>query len=147
MKYKNIFIMCLIAIVAAFILYRFVGYLPQNNKAANQSQEQNILATQTSTEGAVTVKATPKTLVSGSQAVFEIVFDTHSVDLNYDVAGITHLTDDEGNNYKPVSWSGGKGGHHLEGALSFSPILEKATKVTLTLSKIDGTDRVFSWDL
>lgn len=139
--------MCLIVLVGVFVLYKFVGSLPQNNKAANQFVEKNALSTQTSTEGAVIVKATPKTLASGSEAIFEVVFDTHSVDLNYDVAGIAQLTDDIGNTYQPVSWTGGKGGHHLEGILTFPDIAKSAKKITLTIQDIDNKDRIFEWNL
>ena len=129
------------------MLYRFVGNLPQNSKVANQSQEQNILSTQTNTEGAVTVKVTPKTLIAESQAVFDVIFDTHSVDLNYTVAGISRLTDDMGNTYQPLSWTGEKGGHHVEGILTFPQIAKSAKKVTLTIAGIDKIDRIFSWNM
>jgi hypothetical protein len=105
------------------------------------------LSTQTSSEGAVTVKATPKTLAAGSEVLFEIVFDTHSVELNYDIAQIAKLTDNIGNTYKPVSWTGSKGGHHVEGVLTFSTIANSAKKVTLTIPNIDNKDRVFTWNL
>ena len=82
MSYKKIILMCAAIIIAAFVLYRFVGNPPQNNQVTNQPQKQNILSQQTSSEGAVTVKVTPKTLAPGSEATFEIVFDTHSVELS-----------------------------------------------------------------
>ena len=77
----------------------------------------------------------------------EIKFDTHSVELNYDVAKIAQLTDDTGNIYTPVSWTGGKGGHHVEGILAFPTIANSAKKVTLTIPHIDNKDRIFNWDL
>lgn len=139
--------MCLIALVGVFVLYKFVGSLPQNNKAVNQSVEKNALTTQTSTEGAVTVKATPKTLASGSEAIFEVVFDTHSVELSYDLMQIASMTDDIGNTYQPVSWTGGRGGHHLEGVITFPMIANSTSKVTMTIPDIDNKDRIFEWNL
>jgi cytoskeletal protein RodZ len=147
MKYKNIVYIGITLLIAAFILYRFVGNPPQSNQGTTQTQKQNTVSTQTSSEGAVTIKVTPKTLTVGSEAIFEIVFDTHSVELNYDVAQIAKLTDDIGNTYKPISWTGRKGGHHVEGVLTFPSITDSVKKATLTIPGIDNKDRVFTWDL
>lgn len=153
MKYKTIIFISVAVIIAAFILVRFVTTPQESSRTTSDPQAQNTQsipiqseATQTS-EGNVAVKVTPKTLISGLQVVFEIIFDTHSVELNYDVMKIARLTDNMGNTYQPLSWTGGKGGHHIEGVLTFPSIVGSTKKVNLTISGIDNQDRVFSWNL
>lgn len=146
MKYKKIIYMCIAIIIAVFFLYKFIGNPLQNNKPSTQSQVQNTLSTQTS-EGKVTVDATPKTLIAGSQAKFDVRFTTHSGDVNYDLIKIASLIDDLGTKYKAVSWDGNMGGHHAEGVLTFPNIDRSAKKVTLIIPGIDNKDRVFSWDI
>lgn len=147
MKYKNLIYLSLAFIIAAVLVVYFVGNFAQDNDSSTQPQTQSASLTQKNSEGAVTVEVTPKELAPGSQAVFEITFDTHSVELNYDIAEITQLTDDNGNSYKPLSWTGGKGSHHIEGRLTFPEIEKSTKKVTLTIPGIDNKDRVFIWDL
>lgn len=147
MKYKTIFYMSLAVIVVAVFAVYFIGNFAQDNKSTTQSQSQNKSATQKNSEGAVTVEVTPKELALGSQAIFEITFDTHSVELNYDIANVAKLADENGGVYKPLSWTGGKGSHHIEGILTFPEIDKSSKKVTLTIPGIDNKDRVFSWDL
>lgn len=148
MKTRRLIFLCIVIIIAVIVVVVKVGNRPSDvqNTLPVQSAK-NLLVPQANSEGSVSIIVTPKVLEKGKTGQFEISFTTHSGSLDFDLLQVAKLVDDEGNNYKPVSWSGGKGGHHLEGALSFSPILEKATKVTLTLFKIDGTDRVFSWEL
>ena len=92
--------------------------------------------------GAVSVEVTPT-----SAGSFEVVLNTHSVDLDFDLTKAMSLSDDLGNVYSPISWSGGKGGHHLTGSVVFGDILKKARKVTLTISEIESPTLSFSWDL
>jgi hypothetical protein len=50
-------------------------------------------------------------------------------------------------------WDAPRGGHHVEGKLIFpatkdgKPILEGATKLTLTIINVDAPTRIFEWDL
>jgi len=75
---------------------------------------------QTNEQGSVTVKVTPLNLTgAGPTLDFRIVLDTHAVELNYDLLEIAALRDDQGNEYRPSAWDGGRGGHHLQGILSF----------------------------
>lgn len=105
------------------------------------------LPPQTSDAGNVVIEVTPKSLEAGKEAVFEITFTTHSVDLDFDLASVSRLKDDQGKELNAVSWTGGKGGHHLSGQLSFPALSDKTNSVKLILSGILGSDREFSWDL
>ena len=102
---------------------------------------------QTDEKGSVVVEATPLILSVNDNVSFTIAFTTHSGDLNYDVEAIAKLTDDNGNTYKPISWTGGKGGHHITGTLTFPKLSQDASSVTLTIPGVDNQDRVFKWDL
>lgn len=105
------------------------------------------LTPQTKTMGAVEVEVTPKTLTKGKEAVFEVVLNTHSVDLNYDYTKIITLTDNLGKNYKALNWSGENSGHHLSRQLTFEPLSTKAQKIILNIDGIDNQSASFTWDL
>ena len=63
--------------------------------------------------GSVIVEVTPISLTIKNNASFTVSLTTHSGDLNYDILAISKLTDNKGNVYNPISWTGGKGGHHI----------------------------------
>ncbi|EKD85165.1 MAG: hypothetical protein ACD_38C00074G0008 [uncultured bacterium] len=105
------------------------------------------LSSQSDEKGDVAVKVTPISLEPGKQAKFEVVLDTHSVELIYHMVKISSLSDNQGNALNPVSWSGGLGGHHLKGELVFPPLKMDAKSIELFISGIDGFDRSFSWNI
>lgn len=102
---------------------------------------------QTDSQGEVEIEITPQTLSAKDEVKFNLTFTTHSVDLAFDVAKISHLEDEQGNIYRALNWTGGSGGHHLVGILSFPKVSEKSKTVTLTISQVDKIDRIFKWDL
>lgn len=96
----------------------------------------------------VDVTAIPKSLGSnGKNTVFEIAFDTHSVELDYDFAEIMTLTDNEGTEYRALEWTGGRGSHHLSGDIIFPPLDVNAVSVTLSVKGVSGVDREFQWNI
>jgi hypothetical protein len=111
-------------------------------------------ATQTSEGGQVTIKATWNGVSTGP--LFDIVMDTHAVDLDgYDLVQLAVLRVD-GREVQPTSWVAPKGGHHRQGALSFpatasdgKPLIETATRtIELVISDVAGVpERVFRWTL
>lgn len=78
---------------------------------------------------------------------FRVSLNTHSVAFDKNLKEISVLIDDKEREYKPVSWSGGAGRHHIEGKLVFSPLLPGVKSVTLKISSIADVDRVFKWGL
>ncbi len=96
----------------------------------------------------MTVVVTPLELGAGEPAVFQLVFDTHSVDLDFDVAAAAKLTDDQGTTFGASAWSGDPpGGHHRKGTLTFPKTIGQAISVTLTLRGIAGVkERTFRWE-
>lgn len=113
------------------------------------SNPSSLYKTQTNEGGNVTVAVTPRALAAGEPAVFQLVFDTHSVDLDFDVAAAAELRDDQGRTYGVAAWNGDPpGGHHRKGVLSFPTSLGQRTGITLTLTNIASIkERTFIWKL
>ena len=108
----------------------------------------------TDSQGAITIKISPFNLDDpGDTLKFDVVMDTHSIDLSMDLTILAALTTDTGLSLRPTLWDGPMGGHHVEGTLSFpttqngKSILEGTKQLTLTISNVDNVTRVFEWDL
>ena len=86
--------------------------------------------------GEVTVTIQPVRIAQDG-AEFKIVLDTHSVELDLDVAGAARLVVD-GTEWRGATWDGaGPGGHHREGTLRFSAGGPPAGDAVLTISGLD----------
>ncbi|GIK37485.1 MAG: hypothetical protein BroJett011_13180 [Chloroflexota bacterium] len=108
-------------------------------------------ATQSNDEQSVTVEVTPLNLSTGAASLdFTVVFDTHSVQLNFDPAAISVLRDDAGREYPVLAWeeNASGSGHHKSGLLRFKAP-EQATKFVEVIVRdvADVPERVFRWDL
>ena len=114
--------------------------------------------TRTDEQGAVVVRVKPLNLSNnlsnpGETLDFDVAMDTHSVDLSMDLGTLATLTTDNGRSVPATKWDAPAGGHHAEGTLLFPaklegvPILEGATRLTLTLRNVDAPERVFTWNL
>lgn len=146
---KKILLLALIIIALLFLIFR-------GQKSINTSQKkiissvtivEKVFEEKENSEGEVTVTVKPLKLDRGGNTVFEVTMETHTVNLDKDLKEISVLTDDKGKEYKPISWSGELGGHHVSGDLIF-PILPKDTRsVKLTIKEINNIDRVFEWKL
>jgi hypothetical protein len=105
-------------------------------------------------QGAVVFEVTPINLDSPGETLdFEVVMETHSVDLSWDLATLSVLRTDSGQEVQATAWPIGSG-HHYSGTLSFlasagdgKPILDGASVLTLTIRDTDVQERVFVWDL
>lgn len=104
------------------------------------------LAPRTVEAGAVTVKVTP-VRIDDRGASFEVAFDTHSVDLDLDVAGAATLTVG-GAPWSSATWdgAGGPDGHHREGMLRFDPAGAATGTVELTIDGLPAPVQA-SWTL
>lgn len=99
--------------------------------------------------GSVKVSVKPVDFSLDSPVTFKISFDTHSVDLDFDLTKISLLEDGNGNRYEPSEWKGSaSGGHHRSGTLVF-PILKGNPKsIKLIIKGVSSTpERVFEWSL
>ena len=109
--------------------------------------QQKSFTAQSSDRGEVSIEVTPVVLEPEKEAKFNLVFNTHTVELDYDLLKASSLSDDKGNIIKPISWSGGSGGHHLNGELVFPSLSAKAKSAKLIIVSISGFDRSFIWNL
>ena len=146
-KFVLLFVLLLGLTTIVFVILQFTNQTKINNQIQEKSKSSVSYQLLTDEKGEVVVEALPTKLSRKENSAFTIKFTTHSVDLNYDLKNIAILTDDKGNQYKALSWTGGKGGHHISGTLTFAKLSQEASAVTLTIPGIDNTDRVFSWDL
>jgi hypothetical protein len=88
-----------------------------NDRAASTAKP--MIPTRTVDAGGVAVKIEPQQ-IDATGAVFRLSFDTHSVDLRFDVTPNAHLTVSDAP-WTASSWSGdGPGGHHRSGLIPFS---------------------------
>jgi len=96
----------------------------------------------------VTVTVTPIQLARDSDEwKFNVVMDTHSVELDQNMLDVAVLIDDQGTRYPPLNWDGPTGGHHREGVLTFGKMTTTSKKVELKISGIGDVIRNFTWQL
>jgi hypothetical protein len=105
-------------------------------------------------QGQVEVAVTPLNLGSHNETLdFDVVMDTHSVDLSMDLAALTALSTDTGLTVTATAWSAPGGGHHVSGALQCpagvdgAHILDDVSRLTLTIRDVDAPERTFTWNL
>jgi hypothetical protein len=116
--------------------------------AARAQASTNARGPQSSAAGGVTVKVVPRSLGSADNRwEFSVVLDTHSTDLNDDLAQSATLTTSDGRTLKPSGWTGAApGGHHREGVLSFDVPAPRPTAVELRITRSgESAPRSFSW--
>ena len=151
MKYARFILICVAVVFLGYVLF-FANQDGDENSAENINREQaakGSFETKTDEQGQVSVKVTPQILTDSTQWKFDVVFDTHSVDLNQDLVQIAILADDRGNEYQPTAWEGpGPGGHHRAGVLIFNPIKPSPRYIELKIRNLGGViERSFRWSL
>ncbi|MEK7618515.1 MAG: hypothetical protein AAB410_05220, partial [Patescibacteria group bacterium] len=124
---------------------------PQNSRNPVASPEsRTALEAKTNEEGPVKVKVTPIDVSQNSKLwKFNVVLDTHSVELDYDLTKAVSLFDEQGKEYKPVSWEGpGPGGHHIDGNLTFNTITPVPKEIEIRIVNVgDVAIRSLVWQL
>ncbi len=103
----------------------------------------------TDNQAAVSITVTSIDISSQSKEwKFDIVMDTHSVELDQDMTESAVLIDGQDKEYKPIGWEGPSGGHHREGVLVFDPIEPMPKYIELKIKNIGGvTERLFKWNI
>ena len=107
-------------------------------------------AEQSSTEGGVTVKVTPKSMdMPGGAWEFSISLKTHSGALSDDLLQIVTLTTNDGRTLRHARWSGtAPGGHQREGVLRFEVPAPRPSAVELRIARPgESAPRTFRWQL
>ena len=102
-------------------------------------------AARSSVAAGVTVNVTPGPFTA-SEWSFKVVFDTHTQELNDDLAKTAVLLVD-GIERHPALWSAPGGGHHREGVLTFSAASQRPGNIELRITRPDEPEpRVFRWE-
>ncbi|HWP58466.1 MAG TPA: hypothetical protein VNL14_11300 [Candidatus Acidoferrales bacterium] len=104
---------------------------------------------QSASAGGVTAKVAYLNPQSRDEPRFQVVLDTHSVDLDgYDLKTLTLLRDDKGKDYFPSRAENKGGGHHREITLIFPKVAPEARRLELVIKDIAGVkERIFGWNL
>ena len=135
-------------LLAAALTFFVFDFKPESQSDIQTKENETIiLDSQTESAGDVQVSATP---IINEYLKFEMVFDTHSGDLNYDLVSISQLKDKDENIYQPLAWEGDKpGGHHREGTLNFGPSsdISMLPVIILEINGIREENLIFKWDL
>lgn len=105
------------------------------------------LKTQTVSRSAVTLKATP-TNIQGDVWEFEMVFDTHTQELNDDLLTTAVLVTPDGKQLAPTSWDGDPpSGHHRKGKLRFNAVKPQPKMIELRVTRAgEPAPRIFRWN-
>jgi len=103
----------------------------------------------TDSGGGVTVKVTPLDSMTSGELRFQVVLDTHSVDLDsYDLKSLTVLRDGAANIYRPTSVESKGSGHHRQATVTFAKLRNSVKRIELVIKGVAGVkERVFRWDL
>lgn len=105
--------------------------------------------TRNNSGGGVTVKVTYPHSQGADGIHFELVLDTHSVNLDaYDLKALSLLRDDTGGNYQPTQVENKGSGHHREITIVFPKASPSAKRLELVIKDVAGIKgRSFFWDL
>ncbi len=150
MKYRTLYLF----FVTALLLAACAPATSNPNQPTQVPQKQSKNTTQTDSQGAITFEVTPLNLNNpGDTLLFDVTMSTHSVELSMDLSTLATLTTDTGTTVQATLWDGPKGGHHVEGKLSFpasqngKSVLDGAKQLTLTIKDVDAPERTFVWEL
>lgn len=155
MKHHSVLYMILCCVGMILLAVLFAISFPKNYEKVTLQQNnttEKIVKTFSSQEnegGEVTVIVTPQILEVGKQPKFKLEFDTHSVNLDFDVSQVVALTDNRDRKYTNAIWEGSPpGGHHRNGILIFNEQLKETSKIKLVITDVAGIkERVFEWKL
>ena len=105
--------------------------------------------TQSAAGGGVTAKVTYLNPTSADDPRFQIVLDTHAVNLDaYELKTIVVLRDELGKSYGPTAVEDKGGGHHRETFVSFRKLSPGTKRMELVIKDIAGVkERTFVWSL
>ena len=103
----------------------------------------------TNSGGGVTAKVTYLNPGGPEGPRFQVVLDTHSVDLDaFDLKNLSLLRDEAGKTYQPTQMENKGGGHHREVTLAFPKSASGAKRLELVIKEIAGVkERSFRWEL
>lgn len=145
-------VVLVLIIAGAFIAANFL-FTPQERFPSTKVSPGNFdikkWESKTDDQASITVTVSPIDLSPQSEEwKFSITMDTHSIELNQDLTKIAALFDEQGREFKPISWEGSpERGHHREGTLIFKAIKPRPRSIELKLFDIGEIIRNFSWQI
>lgn len=143
---KNIKIILAVGAILFIAALLYSGL--SKKERANQTESRVDSKIQINDEGGVSVEVELIGFDPKEPVRFQITFNTHQGDLNFDLTKISFLVDDNGKEYPPLEWQGGSGGHHLSGVLVFPVLSGNQKMIKLIMRDIYGINkREFKWDL
>ena len=149
----NKLLVIIFAFILIFILWQLLKNKNQTGQTAIEIKPSQTTAdkfqTQENEGGNVTVTVKPEILEIGKDPSFYIEFNTHSVELNFDVVKQANLLDEKGYRITDAEWKGSPPeGHHRNGILVFNQPLINTKFVELILTDIaEIPERKFRWEL
>ena len=123
-----------------------LGFVMMSGKTSNAAASN---PTQTVAGGGVTAKVTFLNPKNGDDHRFQVVLDTHSVNLDaYDFKNIAVLRDHAGKSYVPVAVENKGSGHHREAIVYLPNIAPEMKRIELIIKDVAGVkERTFVWNL
>ncbi|MEK7543214.1 MAG: hypothetical protein AAB503_02835 [Patescibacteria group bacterium] len=153
MRKTVIVILSAAAFIAGFLIFYQSRQIEEQKVPAAPETSQQIggsqkWGTKTDSQANVNIVVTPLDLSPQSaEWKFDIGMNTHSVELDQDMTKSAVLIDDQGKEYRPLTWKGPASGHHREGVLLFRTITPAPKSVELKIMGIADTVRTFTWQL
>jgi len=152
MKTRTIILGAAILAVGALLIYLRLNNVLKPSPAPSSAvtaPANSAFTSRLDEQGEVKVEVRPLKIDPKAQSQFEIILDTHTVELDDDLTKQALLYDDQSHYYKPVSWTGAEpGGHHREGTLTFGSMDTMPKFMELRIKNVGGiSERTFRWDL
>lgn len=139
--------------VIALLLVLFIVFFSGNSEKQQASSDVSLTTfstlTKTEESNGLTIDATLQNFKYGQPVTIALAFNTHQGNPDYDIIKISILVDENGKEYKPISWNGPPlNGHHVSGVLTFEAVQEGVQTLTLKILNVyDTPERTFTWDI
>lgn len=145
-KTTTLSILALVFVAGFLIFYNPKSATSPSQEGSVASSTQQKWEAKTDDQSEITITITPIDLSPQSKEwKFNVVMDTHSVELDQDMTKVAVLMGDKGKEYKPLAWEGPTGGHHREGTLTFARITPTPKSIELKITGIADVVRSFIW--
>jgi len=106
------------------------------------------MSTASNSSGGVTVKVTHRAPQPPNEIRFEVVLDTHSVNLDdYDLKNLALLRDAKGKTYEPLKIENKGSGHHREAVIFFPEPSAKGSIEVVIKDIANVKERVFRFSV
>lgn len=157
MKKSSLLIAITLVILGSLLVYLLISNqekgkdnLNLNSNAATTVPDKIVYEKKVSREGTIEASVEPVSFSEDSSSWdFKVILNSHSAEIDSDLAALSELIGEKGVSYKATAWDGSPpGGHHREGILKFKPISPKPATITLRINQVGGiAERNFTWSI